>query len=154
MNEALGRLRRRRPRADLAELEAAGADDTRVIPFPTAPAGPEAEAGRAEARRLLEQCIDALPGPLRLVLILRDVEGLSAEATAAQLGIRPETAKTRLHRARRRLRDALAARLPGGFVGPLPLRRRALRRHGRPGRAAAPPRRGGPGGLNEPQRSA
>ena len=49
------------------------------------------------------------------MLILRDVEGLSAEATAAQLGIRPETAKTRLHRARRRLRDALAVRLPGGF---------------------------------------
>jgi RNA polymerase sigma-70 factor (ECF subfamily) len=115
MNEALGRLRRRRPRADLGELEAAGADDTRVIPFPSAPAGPEAETSRAEARRLLEQCIDALPAPLRLVLVLRDVEGLSAEAAAAQLGIRPETAKTRLHRARRRLRDALAARLPGGF---------------------------------------
>jgi RNA polymerase sigma-70 factor (ECF subfamily) len=120
MNEALGRLRRRRPRADLAELEAAGADDTRVIPFPTAPASPEAETSRAEARRLLEQCIDALPGHLRLVLILRDVEGLSAEATAAQLGIRPETAKTRLHRARRRLRDALAVRLPGGFADLFP----------------------------------
>ena len=40
INEALGRLRRRRPRADLAELEAAGADDTRVIPFPRRPPVP------------------------------------------------------------------------------------------------------------------
>jgi RNA polymerase sigma-70 factor (ECF subfamily) len=117
MNEALGRLRRRRPRADLAELEAAGAGDDRVVLFPApVPAGPEAEAGRSEVRRLLEQCIDALPGPQRMVLILRDVEGLSAEATAAQLAIRPETVKTRLHRARRRLRAALAARLAGGFA--------------------------------------
>ena len=53
MNEALGRLRRRRPRADLTELEAVGADDTRVIPFPTAPAGPEAETSRARCSRVL-----------------------------------------------------------------------------------------------------
>ena len=116
INEALGRLRRRRPRADLAELETGGAVDARVIPFPApAPPGPEAEAGRAEVRRLLETCIDELPEPLRLVIILRDVEGLSAEATAEQLGIRTVTAKTRLHRARRRLRAALVARLPGAF---------------------------------------
>jgi RNA polymerase sigma-70 factor, ECF subfamily len=116
INEALGRLRRRRPRAELAELEAAGADAARVIPFPSPPpADPEAEAGRAEVRRLLEQCIDALPAPLRLVVILRDVEGLSTEATAAALGIRPETAKTRLHRGRRRMRAALVARLAGSF---------------------------------------
>jgi RNA polymerase sigma-70 factor (ECF subfamily) len=120
INEALGRLRRRRPRADLAELDTGGGD-TRVVPFPApAPAGPEAEAGRAEVRRLLEACIDALPAPQRMVLILRDVEGLSAEATAAQLGIRPETAKTRLHRARRRLRAALAARLAGSFADLFP----------------------------------
>jgi RNA polymerase sigma-70 factor (ECF subfamily) len=113
MNEALGRLRRRRPRADLAELETGG--DARVVLFP-APPGPEAEAGRSEVRHLLEACIDALPGPQRMVLILRDIEGLSAEATAAQLGIRPETVKTRLHRARRRLRVALAARVAGSFA--------------------------------------
>jgi RNA polymerase sigma-70 factor (ECF subfamily) len=116
INEALGRLRRRRPRADLAELDAAGADDRRVVAFPSAPApDPEAEAGRAQVRRLLERCIDDLPAPLRLVVILRDVQGLSTEATAAHLGIRPETAKTRLHRGRRLLRAALAERLSGTF---------------------------------------
>ena len=120
INVALGRLRRRRPTADLAELETA-TDDGTVVPFrPPAPAGPEAEAGRAEARRLLEACIDELPEPMRLVIILRDVEGLSAEATAEQLGIKVETAKTRLHRARRRVRAALAARLPGAFADLFP----------------------------------
>ena len=114
INEALGRLRRRRPRAELAELNSAVA--AQVIAFPAPPpADPEAEAGRAEVRRLLEQCVDALPAPLRLVVILRDVEGLSTEATAAALGIRPETAKTRLHRGRGRMRAALAARLSPSF---------------------------------------
>jgi RNA polymerase sigma-70 factor (ECF subfamily) len=116
LNEALGRLRRRRPRADLAELEDAGADDWRVVAFPSPPAAaPEAEVGRAQVRRLLERCIDDLPAPLRLVVILRDVQGLSTEATAAQLGIRPETAKTRLHRGRRLMRAALAQQLSGTF---------------------------------------
>ena len=121
INEALGRLRRRRPTADLAELDTMGADDGRVVPFRSpAPASPEAEAGRAEVRRLLEACIDDLPEPIRLVIILRDVEGLSAEATAEQLGIRAETAKTRLHRARRRVRAVLVARLPGAFADLFP----------------------------------
>jgi RNA polymerase sigma-70 factor (ECF subfamily) len=116
INEALGRLRRRRPSADLAELESGDGQNDRVVPFPSpAPVGPEAEADRAGVRRLLESCIDELPDHLRLVLILRDVQGLSAEATAEQLGIVTVTAKTRLHRARRRLRAALVARLPGAF---------------------------------------
>ncbi len=116
LNEAVGRLRRHRPTEDIAAIGEVSADDPRVVAFP-APAAPtaEAEAGRAQARALLEPLIDDLPPHFRVVLILRDVEGMTTEAAAEHLGIRPETAKTRLHRARRLLRAALLDRLGGGF---------------------------------------
>ena len=68
---------------------------------------PEAEAARSEVRRLLERAIDRLPESFRIVFVMRAVEGMSTEETAAHLGLREETVKTRLHRARRLLRDAL-----------------------------------------------
>jgi len=68
----------------------------------------------------MEAAIADLPEPFRLVFILREVEELSVEETAAHLGIRPETVKTRLHRARRRLREALDARLADVMVGAYP----------------------------------
>lgn len=113
LNEALGRRRRRRPAEDIAAVGDLSADDPRVVAFPSPTA--EAEAGRSQARALLEPLIDSLPPDFRVVLILRDVEGLTAEEAAEHLGIRPETAKTRLHRARRLLRAALLERLGGGF---------------------------------------
>ena len=51
----------------------------------------------------------------RIVFILRDIEELSTEETAAQLSIRPETVKTRLHRARRLMRKAIERRLSPTF---------------------------------------
>jgi RNA polymerase sigma-70 factor (ECF subfamily) len=113
INVALGRLRRARPRADLAEAEAAAAAGAQVIMLPTA--DPEAEAARGQVRRLLERCLDELPEAFRLVVILRDVHGLSTEAAAEHLGIPPATARTRLHRGRRLLRSGIARRLHGGF---------------------------------------
>ena len=65
----------------------------------------------AEARRLLERAVDALPDGFRVVFVLREMEGCSVEETAAALGIRAETVKTRLHRARGLLRKALDAAL-------------------------------------------
>jgi RNA polymerase sigma-70 factor (ECF subfamily) len=117
LNEAHGRLRARRPTAELEEVETA-----QVLQFPgrNAPEDPEADAARAQIRRILEHAVDALPEPFRLVFILREVEELSVEETAEHLGIRPETVKTRLHRARRRLREALDARLADVMVGAYP----------------------------------
>ena len=69
-------------------------------------------AARAEVRRLLERAVDELPDPSRLVFILRDIEEMRIEETAAQLEIRPETVKTRLHRARKLLRDILTRSSP------------------------------------------
>jgi RNA polymerase sigma-70 factor (ECF subfamily) len=65
----------------------------------------------SELRRLLEAAVDALPEDFRAVFVLREVEGLSTAETAACLAIRPETVKTRLHRARRLLQETLGGRL-------------------------------------------
>ena len=59
----------------------------------------------------LERAIDALPDPFRVVFIARLVEGLSIEETAALLHLRPETVKTRVHRARQRVRADLEKQL-------------------------------------------
>ena len=121
LNEARGRLRARRPTADLDEVETAQVS-ARVLPFPgrNGPDDPEADAARAQIRGILETAVDDLPEPFRLVFILREVEELSVEETAAHRAIRPETVKTRLHRARRRLREALDARLADVMVGAYP----------------------------------
>ena len=57
-----------------------------------------------ELKDLLERSIDQLPEAFRTVFVARIVEGMSIEETAALVGIRPETVKTRVHRARVRLR--------------------------------------------------
>ncbi len=104
LNEARGRLRKRRPTVDLNEMDEMQA---RIIPFPGAAPNPEAEAARSEVRQLLEKAIDALPEDFRVVFMLREVEGCSVEETAAQLKLKPQTVKTRLFRARRLLREAM-----------------------------------------------
>lgn len=110
LNDALGRLRRRRSLIDLKDIDAINDQgETRVIYLPSArqDSNPENAAARAEVRRLLERAVDQLPDPFRTVFVLRDIEEMSIEETASQLGLRPETVKTRLHRARRLLRQSL-----------------------------------------------
>ena len=109
LNEAYGRLRARHPTVGVEHIDTAPADGAQVLAF-TARTGiedPAAAAARAQIRRLLEQAVDALPEPFRIVFVLREVEGCSVEETASMLDIRPETVKTRLHRARRLLRASL-----------------------------------------------
>ena len=121
LNEAHGRLRRRKTMVDLDELEAAQ-ESAQVLNFPGIAKSddPEADAARAQIRRILERAVDELPEPFRLVFILREVEELSVEETAGNLNLKVETVKTRLHRARRRLREALDAQLADVMVGAYP----------------------------------
>jgi RNA polymerase sigma-70 factor (ECF subfamily) len=70
---------------------------------------------RAETRQLVERAIDALPEPLRIVFLLRAVEELSVEETAAALGIARTTVRTRCFRARHLLRERLAVDFDGGL---------------------------------------
>jgi RNA polymerase sigma-70 factor (ECF subfamily) len=121
LNEAHGRLRKRISTVELEEVEVAQAC-AEVLAFPgrAASPDPEADAARAQIRRLLERAVDELPEPFRLVFILREIEELSVDETATHLGLNPETVKTRLHRARRRLREALDAQLGEVLVGAYP----------------------------------
>jgi RNA polymerase sigma-70 factor (ECF subfamily) len=108
MNEALGRLRRRRPTVDIAAF-----DETRteaeIIQFPlsTQNDDPERTMAQRQLLQLVEQATDALPEVYRLVFVARVIEGMSVEETADLLRIKPETVKTRLHRARQLVRDQL-----------------------------------------------
>jgi RNA polymerase sigma-70 factor (ECF subfamily) len=61
---------------------------------------PHAALERRELTRLLEQAIQALPEEQRIVLLLRDIEGLSYEDIAESLEIELGTVRSRLHRAR------------------------------------------------------
>src|SRR5829696_4688432 len=110
MVEALARRRRRRPTVDLEAIDAAVKQgDSRMAMFATLVpvSDPETDAARSEVRRLLEHAIDTLPEPFRIVFVMRAVEEISTAETASHLNLREETVKTRLHRARRMLREAL-----------------------------------------------
>jgi RNA polymerase sigma-70 factor, ECF subfamily len=114
-NEALGRLRGRARVVSLEDFRAAqaGTDDAGGAGDGPASDQPDPErlAASGELRRLLEAAVDALPEEFRTVFVLREVEGLSTAETAASLAIRPETVKTRLHRARRQLQEVLGTQL-------------------------------------------
>ena len=106
MNEALGRLRRQRASPPSTPLDS-GISEARIIPFPNATAAedPEKTMAQREIQHVVEQAIDELPEVFRIVFITRVVEGMNVEETADILDLKPETVKTRLHRARTMLRD-------------------------------------------------
>ena len=68
----------------------------------------------AEGRREISRALDALAPDYRAVLVLRDVDGLSNEETAAALGDSISSVKSRLHRARMALRELLTRAHMGG----------------------------------------
>lgn len=75
--------------------------------------GPENEAIRAEQRQLLHQAVLRLPVPLRMVLVLHDMEELASEQIAQILGLQMGTVRVRLHRARLAVRKHMANLLEG-----------------------------------------
>jgi RNA polymerase sigma-70 factor (ECF subfamily) len=112
LNEAFGRLRRRPIEIGL-DPEAVEAQGRAPSMQPDDRAGddPEQAVAKAQIRLLLEHAIDELPEHFRIVFVMRDVEELSVEETGRLLGLRAETVKTRLFRARRLLRASLQSRL-------------------------------------------
>lgn len=123
INEALERMRaarRRRARIDDPSILFLDEYRERLMRGSLAGSEPDAELARAEIRRLLEREVAKLPAAFRTVFVLRDVEGLSVEETAAALNLVPATVKTRLLRARRRLREALAPAIGGAVHGAIP----------------------------------
>jgi RNA polymerase sigma-70 factor, ECF subfamily len=104
VHEAFAGHRRRAAEAVTESLVGAGAYDRIASPRPD----PEQAALSSELRRDLEATIDSLADAYRPVFVLREVEGLTTAETADALGLSEDVVKTRLHRARAMLREALA----------------------------------------------
>jgi RNA polymerase sigma-70 factor (ECF subfamily) len=68
---------------------------------------PDEQLQSEELRRHIQEAADALPEGLRTVFLVRDVEGMSTEQTAELLGLSLPAVKTRLHRARLAMREAI-----------------------------------------------
>jgi RNA polymerase sigma-70 factor, ECF subfamily len=98
-NEALMRLRR--------NARATARTDVEPDELVSREAGPESTAQGRELRQLLEAHIGALPEAYRTVFMLRAIEELSVEETAAALGIPEATVRTRYFRARNLLSQAM-----------------------------------------------
>jgi RNA polymerase sigma-70 factor (ECF subfamily) len=79
---------------------------------------PLVEQIRREGREQIEAAIADLPEEFRMPLVLREIVGFSLAEIGAILDLKEATVKTRLHRARLRLRDALSTALPTKEVAP------------------------------------
>lgn len=123
MNEALGRVRtrQRRPTVDW-ESRGENFSQAEILRFPTSARSndPERTMAQGEIRLILERAIDELPDAFRGVFVARIVEGMTVEETAGLFQIREETVKTRLHRARVILRQALESELGPGLTATFP----------------------------------
>jgi RNA polymerase sigma-70 factor (ECF subfamily) len=107
INEALGRLRKRRRTAARA-VQDAQPRQAEIIQFPLNTSDdPERTMAQRQILQLVERATDNLPHVYRTVFVARVIEGLSIDDTAELLGVRPETVKSRLHRARVLVRKAL-----------------------------------------------
>jgi RNA polymerase sigma factor (sigma-70 family) len=106
LNECLGRLRKNARRQNVIplvtsdDMDTTAPDDDRDLP--------DKVLVRSEIRAMLERKLDQLPEDFRTVFVLRAVEELSVEETAACLGIPEATVRSRHFRARSLLRESLA----------------------------------------------
>jgi RNA polymerase sigma-70 factor (ECF subfamily) len=109
INHALMRLRQHRRRVVVPfeewqsnpHPEESGVADERTE-------SPAASTLRSELREMIERRLDSLPVAFRTVFVMREIEDMTVEETAACLSIPPATVRTRLFRARALLREALA----------------------------------------------
>jgi RNA polymerase sigma-70 factor (ECF subfamily) len=108
VNEALMLLRKRRVNLVPVEDESDEDDEQPGMVLTDWVGLPEDELLSSEARQRLEMAVDTLPDTLRIVFMLRDIEGLSIKETADLLGLTATAVKTRLLRARLRLRNQLS----------------------------------------------
>jgi len=108
-NEALMLIRKKKPEVNLEPREGGEeAQDLKPTQFVDWSALPEDELLSGEGKGFLDEAITALPESMRLVFLLRDVEGLSIKETANALGLTETNVKTRLLRARMALREGLS----------------------------------------------
>lgn len=80
------------------------------LQVPAAGLSPQQALENKQLRRALDQAIQKLPKKYRLVLVLRDMEGLTAKEVGSIMGLNERAVKSRLHRARLFVRRELSAR--------------------------------------------
>jgi RNA polymerase sigma-70 factor, ECF subfamily len=109
-NEALMLLRRRHPDTvsihETVDTEEGDLEPVQIVDWCCLP---ESELLSSEGRSELDLAVDGLPYNLRVVFLLRDIEGLSTKETADVLNMTETAVKTRLSRARLRLREDLSS---------------------------------------------
>ena len=117
VNAALAHREKRANRAkhetatgDEEMLEAVAAEPSHGVklPRPNVHAGPDELALATEQRALIDRAIARLPQLFRDVFVLADVEGIPSDEIATLLGLSLPAVKSRLHRARLRMRDLLS----------------------------------------------
>ncbi len=109
-NEALMLIRKKKPEVNVDDVQT-GENDEDLLPtqFVDWSALPEDELLSGEGKKFLDSAIQTLPESMRIVFLLRDVEGLSIKETADALNLTETNVKTRLLRARMFLRERLSA---------------------------------------------
>ena len=105
------RRRKRRPSASLEALlvEEPGPEAESEAEWKTAIEGPESTVQRRELAEALQECLNRLPDEMRVIAVMSDVQGFDYAEIAQAVGVALGTVKSRLSRARARLRDCLNA---------------------------------------------
>ncbi|MFY9690330.1 MAG: sigma-70 family RNA polymerase sigma factor [Candidatus Acidiferrales bacterium] len=107
VNQALMKLRRRRPNVVSLDQEIDTGEDMMPREVEDWGPSPEERYGQTELSGILGKVIGELDPPFRIVFQLRDIEELSTEETAEALGLSVPAVKSRLLRARLKLREKL-----------------------------------------------
>ncbi|NJC95692.1 MAG: RNA polymerase subunit sigma-24 [Anaerolineales bacterium] len=116
-NEALMLIRKKKPEVNLEDVEGGDEDeDLKPTQFVDWSGLPEDELLSGEGKSILDAAIQTLPESLRIVFLLRDVEGLSIRETAEALHLTETNVKTRLLRARMALREGLSTYYGERFI--------------------------------------
>lgn len=110
VNEALMKLRRRSPHREVSLDEPIEGNERSLVPreIEDWAENPEQRYAKVELNKILEETIAKLEPNFRTVFVLRDVEDMSTEETARVLGLTVPAVKSRLLRARLRVRELLS----------------------------------------------
>jgi RNA polymerase sigma-70 factor (ECF subfamily) len=115
INQALMQLRKQKRERVVVPFPVESAESPRTDQFPDTRAESPSDATlRAEVRRIIERRVDELPVAFRTVFVMREIEEMTVQETAACLGVPEATVRTRLFRARALLREALDRDMDSG----------------------------------------
>jgi RNA polymerase sigma factor (sigma-70 family) len=131
LNECGARRRRCVRRENILPIVSVDPSTEMFARIPDSGEPPDHCTARAQMRDVLERKVSELPEALRLVFVLRSIEELSVEESAATLSIPPDMVRSRHFRAKGMLRESLAKEIDLGRGRHLRIRRSPLRQRGR-----------------------